>query len=301
MISAWRSLSCLALILSALTTRESLLPQLAMSNPPPMFGRPIEEPERFSGLWEAADGLGGTVGIWLQLTTRIQGAPTTLTDVIQYDQTLLVAVFQPNGNRIEFPDGSFVDQPGGQLMWDGKHLRAQRGLRNKDASTTQLDLTYDATKETWSGLFRRGTVARTVTFRRPAYKPDTVPNAFVGTWANTEKGSHGCFHIVQQADGTFMGWLDGLQTPGTYRYANGLKPSSETFEQYGNLLLVSALEEQKFAIEFGAYSGICCSKTLIAKVTKDASLVGDWQLGPNQVARHTVWKRLSGRSCRVQE
>jgi hypothetical protein len=300
MRSGWLRFLCFGVMLHALTATSQS--RTITEDGSSMKGKLVAEPERFSGLWETADGSEGAIGIWLLLRTSVQGDTTTLRNVPQLEESFSVSLFRRTGNHLEFGNGSsFADEPDGQMMWDGKHLRAQRGLRNDDASTIQLDLTYDARREIWSGLYRRGGIARTVKLRRPASALVAATHALVGTWENTDRGSLGCFHIVRAVDGALLGWSDGLRAPGTLRYANGLQPPTSTFEHYGNLLLVSEIAPWTVSIEFGAYSGICCSSTLIAKVGPNATLLGDWQPGPNRIAGKSVWKKLNGESCRVQE
>jgi hypothetical protein len=266
-----------------------------------MLGKIIEQPEQLSGLWEAPTGHQSAVGIWLLLTTRIDGAATTLRRVPQYEQSFSVALFQRSGNQFEFGTGSsFADDSNGELIWDGTHLRARRDGRNKDRLAAELDLTFDPASETWSGLFGRGTFSRFVTLRRSAKVLPNGKRALVGTWASTEKVTRSCFHVIQLWDGSLAGWSDDLQTPGVLRYANGLRPPSFTSEHYGNLLRVIDLDNQRFSIEFAAYAAICCSRTVIATVVGHDALSGNWQPGFKQAGEKPLWKRLRGNSCRVQ-
>jgi hypothetical protein len=267
-----------------------------------MKGKLIDVPERFSGLWETANGSGNAIGIWLLLQTSVHGNTTTLSDVPQLEESFRVSLFRRTGNQLKFGnDSSFADKPDGQMTWDGKHLRAQRGLRNNDASSFQLDLTYNASRQVWSGLYRRGDFARTVKLRRPASAVAAATSELVGTWKNTDHGGLGCFHIAQAHDGTLLGWSDGLLAPGTLRYANGLQPPTSTIESYGNLLRVSEIAPRTFSVEFGIYSGICCSSNLTARIGPDATLLGDWQAGPNRMADKAVWKKVKNESCRIPE
>jgi len=305
MISSWRSIVCLAISAAYL----HLAPSKAASpaggtsgNPPSMLGRLIDEPERLSGLWETPDGPGDAVGIWLLLTTQISGAPSTLANIPQYQQHLSVSLFHRSGNELAFGTGSsFQDEPGGGMTWDGRHLRADRGWRNNDASTVKLDLTCNPGQQIWSGFFRRGTFAKSVTLRRSACKPVTSSSALVGTWTDTAKGSHACFHIVEAADGTLLGWSDGLQTPRVLRYANGLQPPTSTTQHYGYLLRVTRPSEDTFSIEFGACSGICCSSTFTGSLANRAALVGTMVGGQSHSARPSAFKKLNGDICRVHE
>ena len=299
MVPRWRRLSSLSVVLTALFNTGQATSQVHTKTPVSMLGKTIEQPESFSCLWETPTGPQSAVGIWLLLTTRIEGAATVLSNVPQYEQSFSVSLFQRSKNQLEFGTGSsFADDANGELTWDGTHLKARRAGRGKDWLATELDLTYDPKSETWSGLFGRGPFSRFVTLRRSANALPNIRSALVGTWGNTEKWTNGCFHVTQLSDGSLAGWSDGLQTPGVFRYSNGLKPPTSTFEHYGNLLRVVDLGKQRFSIEFGAYSGICCSRTAIATVVDHDALVGDWQPGPNQAGGKFLWKRLCGKSCR---
>lgn len=296
-----RWLFLFALMLAMLVTPRRLASQGLLGKPASMMGKLIEQPEEFSGLWETPTGPGHAVGIWLQLTTRIEGAATVLIGVAQYEQSFSVTLFQRIGNQLEFGDNSaFADRPDDVLAWDGKHLRARRGSRNNDALTTEIDLTFDASMERWSGFYRRGSFAKVVTLRRSGSVSTAAPSTIAGTWANTDKWYHGCFHIAQLSDGSYAGWSDSLQTPGTYRYGNGLRPPTSTAEHYGNLMRVTNLGRQQFATEFVSL-GICCSTTAIATLVGHDSLSGTWHPGMNQAGGKFLWKRLSGKSCRVEE
>ena len=297
MINARRSRLWLGLLLFGASSLGQSWGVEKPAKPASMLGKVIDQPERYSGLWETPIGPEKAVGIWLLLQTRIDGAATSLNHVTQYEQGFFVAVFKRDGDRLDLDHGSFPDEPDGGLDWDGRHIRARRDWRSNDASTLELDLTYDPGQETWSGFLRIGMDARVVTLHRFAKKSLKGQSDLVGTWASTEKGSHGCFYVAQLPDGKLAGWSDNLQTPGSFRYANGLKPPTSSFERYGDLLTVVALGKHSYSFQFGAYGGICCTSTLIAKVTDD-SLVGDEQPGPNQEARRSIWKRMDDGSCR---
>ena len=300
MICARQLLGWFALVLSGVSPGQcATLDRPA--KPVWMRGRIVAMPECFSGRWETSIGPGKAVGIWLLLDTRINGAATTLNHVDQYEENFTVSIFERDGHHLEFDNGSFPNEPGGGLQWDGRHIRARRGWRSNDPTNAALDLTYDPAEQTWYGFLRRGGFAKIVTLRRAANTPVKARSELAGTWKSEDRLSLGCFHVAEQADGRLAGWSDELQTPGAFRYANGLKPPTSSVERYGNLLNVLDLGKHRYSVEFGAYGGICCSSTLIAKVAGEDLLVGDWQAGPNQEARRSVWKRMSHGTCRGRE
>ena len=294
-----RRLFCSALMLVTLGSPERLTSEDLASKPDSMVGKLIQQPEQFSGLWEMPTRPGHAVGIWLQLTTRVEGAATVLSDVAQYEQSLSVVLFQRNGNQLVYGDDSgFSDAPDGALTWDGKHLKARRGWRDNSVVTTEINLAYDATAETWSGFYRRGGFAKVVTLRRSGNVSSRNSDIIAGTWADTETWSHGCIHIARRSDGSYAGWSDLLQTPGTNRYANGLGPPSSTDESYGKLVRVTRLGRHRFSIEFMSM-GICCSQTAVVTLVGHRSLSGSWQPDSNRSKAMFLWRRLGGRSCRV--
>jgi hypothetical protein len=261
-----------------------------------MKGKIVARPERLSGLWEMAIGSGEVVGIHLMLITKIEGAATSLTSVPQYLEYLQVGVYQRN-KELKFGDENFFGDSGeGGAQWDGKRLLLKFVPRTAEDMAIDLDLTYDEKLETWSGRFHRGGFSGDVILRRPG-----AGNAMTGTWVSDSPGMNGCVHIVQQLDGTLVGWSDVLQMPGLYRYANGLKPPNESLEHYGNLVKVTQTSPETLLIEFNAYGAMCCSHTFAAIVSADGTIFnGGWQAGPNQYPFKATWSKVHGDSCRLK-
>ncbi|HEY0760082.1 MAG TPA: hypothetical protein VGD59_12590 [Acidisarcina sp.] len=281
-----------------------------------MRGRVIDRPEDLAGLWEASDSAKGAVGLLININAHVAGNPSTLQGIPEYEDSFSVAVYQRKGPQFDMWSSNwFSDDPTGGLFWDGTHLRIQWtdttaappvGGTLDDA--IEVDLTYDRARGAWSGLFHRKDFNRQVRLRRPSFSPEGRRHAgttlegspMVGTWVTTEPIGAKCLHLVQQADGALNAWVDTLQTPGLLRWANGRKPPQNTWEHYGELVRVQQLATSTISAEVGAYGGICCASTVVAKISADGrTLSGNWLPGLNQLGRPAEWKRIVGSSCRV--
>ncbi len=293
----WRFWSVLATIF--LWTPVLTYPQSQTERPGLMKGKSVESPEKMSGVWEASNGTQGVVGLHFLLTTKVAGAPTTLTGVPQTEEHLAIGVYQRNGPQLRQGDQNyFMDSPDSGVSWDGKRLALNWTPRVAGDPAIDLDLIYDNEQQTWSGQFHRGAFSGHVTLRRPTVKGNVTASPLTGTWVSNRSGMNGCVHIVQGADGTLMGWSDDLQLSGRYRYANGLKPPEQTFEQYGDLVKAEQTGKNSFSIEFKAYTAMCCSHTYVGTLADDGSILnGGWQAGPNQTPMNLTWRKLRGDSC----
>ena len=266
-----------------------------------MTGALIKQPEQISGLWETPVSSGHAVGIWLQLTTRIEGAATVLVGVAQYEQSFSVSLFQRTGNQLEFGGNAYFNYEDGDIsMWDGNYLKARRSWRDNKVRSTEMDLRYDAATEVWRGLYRRGKFTKVVTLWRSGHAVRVGSITLAGTWASTDKWSHNCLHIAQQPDRTYAGWSDSLWTPGLFRYPAERRPPTSTIESYGNLVRINDLGKQHFSIEFVSL-GLCCSQTQRVTLTGNELLSGSRQTDVNQGGGKPLWRRMVGDSCRVEK
>ncbi|WP_213807922.1 hypothetical protein [Granulicella sp. dw_53] len=103
-----------------------------------------------------------------------------------------------------------------------------------------------------------------------------------------------CIHIVQTGSESLAAWSDDLATPGASRYANGIRPPVETFEQYGSIALVEAVSPRAVLIELKALTAACCSITYAGKLTPDGKEI---QSGESGSAIRNNWTRMRGDSC----
>jgi hypothetical protein len=179
-----------------------------------------------------------------------------------------------------------------QLLLIDKHLLLKQAA-TRIGPEIQLDLTFDPVTDRWSGRFRRGTFDRLVTLLRPHPETAVAKSPVVGTWSRPALMNN-CIHIVQTGSEPLAGWSDDLATPGALRYANGIRPPVETFEQYGSIALVEAVSPRAVLIELKALTAGCCSITYAGKLTPDGKEI---RAGQNGSAIRSDWTRIKGDSC----
>jgi hypothetical protein len=251
-------------------------------------GLVIDHPERLSGSWEVT-GDHAIYGLHIQLTTRVDGAPITLIGVQQIFHSASIEVYERTGPTRRVGDGSWFSDASPQVLWIDRHLVLKQAA-TRIGPEVQLDLTFDPVSNSWSGRFRRGTFDRSVTLLRPHPETGVARSPFAGTWSRPAPGNN-CIHIAQTGSETLAGWSDDLATPGASRYANGIRPPVETFEQYGSIALVEAVSPRAVLIELKALTAACCSITYAGKLTRDGKEIrgGD--------AVRSNWTRVRGNSC----
>jgi len=275
----------------------SLLPGLGRAQLQPakgtMRGLVMDHPERLSGSWEVK-GDRAIYGLHIRLTTRVEGAPTTLIGVQQIFHSASIQVYERTGPTRKMGDGNWFSDDSRQVLWTDRRLRLKQAA-SQTGPDVQLDLTFDPVSDSWSGHFRRGIFDRSVTLLRPHPETPTAASPFVGTWSRPDIGNN-CIHIVQTGSGSLAGWSDDLATPGALRYANGTQPPVETLENYGAIALVEAVSPRAVLIEFKALTAGCCSITYAGKLTPDEREI---QAGPSGTAIRSNWKRMKGSSCVV--
>jgi hypothetical protein len=263
--------------------------------------RIIEEPERLSGVWETDIGSGKTIGLHFNLTTAIEGSPTSLTRILQYEEHLDIGVYQKNGKDLTFGDQNYFSLSGdGAASWDGKRLILKFAPPpTAKLPAIDLNLIYDEKQQAWTGLFHRDSFSGDVTLRRPnADRSDAGGSPFVGTWSDKGGIMNNCIHISQDKNGALTAWSDDIQTPGQMRYANGIQPPTQTMEHYGEIAKVSMDAPDRLTVELRAYTAMCCSHPFTAKLSADGqSLAGNWLAGPNQAPRPVIWVRMPSNSC----
>ena len=262
------------------------------SNVSPYVGRAVSDPESFSGLWEAANGHGGAVGIHLLLSTTVPATTRTLKGIPQSWESLEVGVYERKGAVIQFGEQNyFADSSrGSNVRFDDGRLT----LHFPGDPAIHLDLLQQSDK-VWVGRFHRGAFDSKVTLRRPRVRDAAKENPIVGTWVGTSRVSNMCIHVFQQAESEFTGWSDGLQVgdPGMERA--GLRTA---FEHYGDLAKVGFDANGNVIFELHAFTGICCSHKYVGKLHPDGNLIdGAWPPGPNQAPRNDSLRKMPGDSC----
>jgi len=254
-------------------------------------GTTVDHPERMSGSWEVK-GEDAIYGLHIQLTTKVDGAPTTLTGVRQIFHDAYIEVYQRAGPTRKIGDGNWFSDDSPAVQWSAKHLALQHAA-TQAGPAVQLDLTFDPVHDIWSGRFRRGSFDRPVTLLRPHPKTDVTRSPFVGTWSRPHLMNN-CIHIVQTEIGSLAGWSDDLSTPGALRYANGIRPPMETFERYGSIALVEAVSPGAVLMELKALTPACCSIIYAGKLTPDGKEI---RAGHSGTAFRSNWTRMRGDSC----
>jgi hypothetical protein len=256
-----------------------------------MRGFVIDHPERLSGSWEVK-GDHAIYGLHIQVTTRVDGTPITLTGGRQIFYSASIEVYERTGPTRRVGDGSWFSDESPQVLWTDGHLVLKQPA-TRTGPEVRLDLTFDPISTSWSGRFRRGTFNRSVTLLRPHPETGSARSPFVGTWSRFAPGNN-CIHIVQTGSESLASWSDDLATPGASRYANGIRPPVETFEQYGTIALVEAVSPSAVLIELKALTAGCCSITYAGKLTPDGK---ELQGGQSGSAIRNNWTRMRGDSC----
>ena len=188
----------------------------------------------------------------------------------------------------------FSSTAGEGTSWDGHRLTIH--LLRADLPKVNVDLTWHEETQTWSGLFERSAFREQVLLQRPSSKALASP--FVGTWSDTRGLMNNCLHIAQQQDGALAAWSDDIQAPGRVRYANGIQPPAQIQQHYGEIARAEVDAHGQIKVELRAYTALCCSHPLTAKLSADGqSLSGAWLAGPNQAPRPVEWRRMPGISC----
>lgn len=251
----------------------------------------ISDPERLSGIWEASDGSGGAVGLHLSLTTKVDGTPATLNGVPQHLDQFVVGVYQRSGSDMHMGDESNFVVPSNEVHWNGRSLRVKHLPRTSSDYEIEMDLTQTSDGQSWTGLFHRGSFSKHLSLNRPTLIA-TSQTPFAGTWSSRELGRNRSVHIGVVPDGTLVAWADSRQ--GLIHYANHITPPSQSFQYYGEMVQASREGNNAVSLVFNAFAGICCPATIILIPSKDGlNLVGNWQAGPNQVSRQSIWKRVT--------
>jgi len=242
------------------------------------------------------DGRGGAVGLNILLTTKIDGAITSLAGQLQNEEEFTVGVFHRTGPEVKQTEFNFFMNRGdGGASWDGKRLGIRLTARDS-LPEINIDLTWHNDTHTWSGRFERDQFRGDVVLTRPSSAATASP--FVGTWFEKNGMMNNCLHIAQQQDGALTAWSDDLQLSGRSEYANGIEPPTHTFERYGNIAKVRSEASDGVTVVLGAYGGMCCPHAFTVKASQDGlRLAGSWNAGTNQAQRATEWKKMPGNSC----
>lgn len=291
----WLALFCSALVVSV------AFAQPGGSTPSPTaaedqsfyLDRPVVHPEALSGVWEAADGEGGAVGIQLHLTTTLPGDADPPIWTPQSWQHLELGVFERKGPGLTFGEASWFSDSrrGGGLTFNNGRLQVHSVPKLKDLPSVDLDLVEER-DGCWHGQFHRAAFNAIVALCRPTPGARVAPSRLAGTWFQTSGAGWECVHIAQTGPGTFIGWSDALMIPGLVRFAPSVPGPHTLFERFGSLERVERNSTGEVSIVFGAYNPLCCSHEFDGRLSADGS-----QLRGNQFSRPATFTKMRGDSC----
>jgi hypothetical protein len=265
---------------------------------------PLQNPAILAGLWEASNEQGGIVGIQIILNTRGQ-------DV----ETIEFGLFERTGSEFgDLPFNYFGPQGRGAdtCHWDGHHLtidfvppQSKVKLTPERAAMSlvtpvHVDLIWNESVGTWTGLFQYESSEGHVVLRRPTPVVPNVADSLVGSWTSRDGLVNRCLHVVRESDGKLNGWVDSIPAPERIVCPSKMPPTP-IMGHYGDMTKVELARDGKINTEFGAYSGMCCSQAFEARISLDGTLLeGGYLTGPNQTAVPATWRRVAGQSCSAE-
>lgn len=252
-------------------------------------GFPIQRPELLSGTWEAHSA-NSVFSLNVQLMTKVVGFPTTLLGVPQYVRGAQFGVYESNRPPLSMGEGHWFADDSYGVQLTSRTLKVH-GSKIAGNAAVDLDLTFDPHRNQWSGQVHIDSFVGRLTFARPTPKPGVTRSPLVGTWRHFHPNSI-CLHVAQQFDGSLAGWSDQLQVPGATRYANGIKPPSETPETYGMYTELELVSPTAMLIIRGALVPFGGHQTEIGKLTSDPNVMSAGQA-------MEAWHRVPGNSCAI--
>lgn len=219
----------------------------------PRLGQPVPHPESLSGVWEAPDGQGGTVGLHLQLTTTVPANGTTLSGVTQSWFSLAIGVYRRKGATLQFGEENFfVDSyPDSGIRFDQGRLTLHFVSSDAGVPRIDLDLVQQPGRD-WEGRFHRGDFDSRLKLLRPTMDTRWPIDPVVGSWLeNTGKfpPDRSCLHVAQQAATEWTEWGDSFSVLGNVQYAPQLSRPARAYERYGELIKIQRNQDHSFSFE----------------------------------------------------
>ena len=264
----------------------------AMQRESVYLGRPVQQPETLSGIWEAPDGRGGAVGLGLGLLTSISsdrvslaGAPQAWggLDALLYERTSAPTT---SVERNGFTDRS----EDGLLRYESRRLTLHWGNFDLDLKRGHGD--------TWVGRFHRLGFDRVVTLKRPRTVAKGPGGWFLGTWMEGDGWFQQCLHLGREPDGSLAGWSDSFQELGNVRYGPHVTKPEEVNERYGALAEVRVLPGNQVSVQMDVNDGWCCPGGFVGTKAPDGGMRAEWNGGrPGGVHKPTIWRPVTGASC----
>lgn len=269
----------------------SALPIAGISALPqtPLLGSDITHPEEISGIWESQDAQ-PTYALDIELTTKVFGLPTTLASVPQQVTSVVFGVYQVK-TIVSFAGRHFFSANSDGVQLSARTIEVSHS-KVDGSQAVELNLTFDPHRDQWSGKVQTDDFNGQLTFSRPHPNPGIAKSLLAGTWAHFSPVSI-CLHVAQQSDGSLAGWSDQLQVPGLIRYANGIRPPSETIERYGVQAQLDRVSPEAMLIDRNPYAAGGNKQTEIGKLTSDPNVMSAGAFEP--------WHRVAGGSCDATE
>src|SRR3984893_16509267 len=145
---------------------------------------PTEHPEIIAGPWEVAS-TSGIDGIFFEIETSSSGP----TGREQFDwQTMNIRVYHREGGKEKWGYFGTKDKASPQsygmqddhsfTLFDGERLRIHF-IDTADIKPFDLDITFSAAFEKWTGTWSRSGQSSNVVLKRPAPNPSVTPSVFV--------------------------------------------------------------------------------------------------------------------------
>jgi hypothetical protein len=159
----------------------------------------VHDVQALEGPWECRNS-NGVAGVFITTNTL----PTS--------QSSNILVYQRRGEQEH--DGTFGASTGrdGSAVFDGKRLIIHKA--RTEAIQFDLDVSFDAAADHWTGSWSLCDQPLDVVLERPHAVDGVHPSAFVGDWEGYPDptarfpGAPGSLHVRQSYDGRLTAWLD---------------------------------------------------------------------------------------------
>src|ERR1700679_1070639 len=115
-----------------------------------------------------------------------------------------------------------------------------------------VDLIWNESVGTWTGLFQYESSEGHVVLRRPTPVVPNVADSLVGSWTSRDGLVNRCLHVVRESDGKLNGWVDSIPAPERIVCPSKMPPTP-IMGHYGDMTKVELARDGKINTEFGAY------------------------------------------------
>lgn len=177
----------------------------------------VLQPDLIAGPWESASP-SGIDGVFFQILTSYKDQSE---HPIAF-QTIDIRVYHRQDLKEKWgwfstqfqgtPDGYNRQDEKSLVSFDGQRLQIHfTDTTTADLKPFDLDITFSASRQSWTGTWSHRGQGSPVTLARPAPKIGSTPSGFVGDWkGETEHpyDTEGTLHFRQSQDGILSAWLD---------------------------------------------------------------------------------------------